>query len=210
MHGPISDSDNLLLRAWRRGELDDATRHAFETRLFLEPTLLEAAQIDQAFDAGIQHTLPRAANESPAPRLRQRSWPALAAAAAVGALAVLPFLFLMQPAEELRGNVEWVNVDVRRSTAAEPLLVQPRPATGVVALEVPAPAGVAGPYRARLRGIDGNPAVLDVTDLHPADGVLSLAFSRNALPAGVYAIEISGEAGDSAPAAPLRFRYRPD
>jgi hypothetical protein len=210
MHGPLSDADNLLLRAWRRGELDEATRHAFETRLFLEPTLLEAAQIDQGVDAGIRHGLPMAANETPAPAPRQRSWPALAAAAAVGALAILPFMYMMQPTQELRGNVEWVNVDVRRSTTSEPLLVQPRASTGVVALEVPAPAGIAGPYRARLRGIDGSPAVLDVSDLHSADGVLSLAFSRNALPAGVYAVEISGEGGAAAGAAPLRFRYRPD
>jgi hypothetical protein len=209
MHGPLSDTDNLLLRAWRRGELDDAARHAFETRLFLEPTLLEAAQIDQAFDAGINRALPGAANEVPAPTMRRSSWPALAAAAAVGALAVLPLMFLAQPPQELRGNVEWVNVDVRRSTSAEPLLVQPRPTTGVVALEVPAPAGSSGPYRARLRGLEGSPVVLDVPDLHPADGVLSLAFSRNALPAGVYAIEISGEDG-AAPAAALRIRYRPE
>jgi hypothetical protein len=209
MHGPLSDADNLLLRAWRRGELDEATRHAFETRLFLEPTLLEAAQIDQAMDAGITHGLSTAANEAPAPSPRPRTWPALAAAAALGALAVLPFMFLMQPQDALRGNVEWVNVDVRRSTAAEPLLVQPRASTGVVALEVPAPADLAGPYRARLRGIDGPRTVLDVTDLHPADGVLSLAFSRQALPAGVYAIEISGDDGVAA-ATPLRFRYRPD
>lgn len=209
MNGPLSDTDNALLRAWRRGELDEGARHAFEMRLFLEPSLLEAAQVDQAFEAGLKQRLPSAANDPAA--APQRPW-MLLAAAAVGALAMLPFLYLAPPsAPPLHGNVEWVNVDVRRSSGLEPVLIEPRRATGVVAMELPAPAGTDGPFRARLRGIDGSAAVLDVTDLQAADGVLSLAFARNALPAGTYVVELHGGADGEAPAsAPLSFRYRPD
>lgn len=239
MTGMISRSDNLLLRAWRRGELDEASAHAFETRLFFEPWLAEAAETDQAIEAGLQAdpcggkgpddlARPRApavaaptpgapsdpratGGPHPAGATRSRRQPpwAMLMAAGLGAAAVLPFAQFGPSAPEWRGNVEWVSVDVRRGVAdAEPLLVAPRASTELVAMELPAPAADA-PLTVRLLAEHGHP-VLELPGLQPVDGIVSLAFPRHALAAGVYRIEFrSGSDGTAVAGPALSFRYRP-
>jgi hypothetical protein len=54
MNSAQKQSDDLVLRAWRRGELDAASEDDFETRLFFEPDLLASAQADQAIAAGMK------------------------------------------------------------------------------------------------------------------------------------------------------------
>ena len=44
---PLSHQDNLLLRAWHNGDLDEQAADALERRMFFEPALAEAAGIDQ-------------------------------------------------------------------------------------------------------------------------------------------------------------------
>lgn len=236
MSGMISRSDNLLLRAWRRGELDEASTQAFETRLFFEPWLAEAAEADQALEAGLREHAALAADEiaqgapsagdaptagRPAVAGDQRSarrdqagrsrrqppW-AMLLAAGLGAAAVMPFAQLGPSAPEWRGNVEWVSVDVRRGIAdAEPLLVAPRASTGLVAMELPAPDAPA-PLTVRLVAEQGG-AAFELAGLHPVDGIVSLAFPRDALAAGVYRIEFRGSDDDAVASSELSFRYRP-
>jgi hypothetical protein len=213
MSPALSTADNLLLRAWRRGELDPDACHAFETRLFFEPALLEAAQLDQALEAGLRDTAPTAPMFGNAdPRLRRPPPPwAMLLAAGLGAAAVLPFALRPDPAAEWQGNVEWVSVDARRGTAdAEPLLIAPRASTGLVARELPAPAAARGPLTVRLLLADDSAPVYELGGLHAVDGIVSLAFPREALGAGVYRVEFRDGGDGSALAGPaLSFRYRP-
>jgi hypothetical protein len=211
---PLSDADNRLLQAWRRGDLDAEASHAFETRLFLEPDLLRAAQIDQALADGLRDEAATTTGSSPAPRrgdtARRRTvaWTGWALAAGLAGVAVWPMLGeLGVPAPV--GNVEWVSLDVRRGSDDLPL-VAPRAETGLVALELGAPAA-SGRYAVHFRHRDSGAPALSVSDLTASDGVLSLAFERNALPAGDYVIELrAAEVPATAPAASsLAFRYRP-
>ena len=201
----LSDDDNRQLRAWRRGELDEDASQAFETRLFLEPDLLRAAQIDQALREGLAD----AAAQHPARRGRfpSRTLGGLALAAGLAGLAVWPML-PRGPQAVSAGNVEWVSVDVRRG-AEEPMLVAPRASTRLLALEVPAPAA-GGLFDVALVPADGGEPPIHLSQLSAEQGVLSLAFERAALDAGTYHIEIRahGSAG-SQPLNRLSFRYRP-
>lgn len=211
---PLSDGDNRLLQAWRRGELDDEASHAFETRLFLEPDLLRAAQIDQALADGLRDDTAATTGSSPAPRRsqvrRQRSvaWTGWALAAGLAGVAVWPMLG-EQGAPTSVGNVEWVSLDVRRGSEDLPV-VAPRAETGLVALELGAPSP-SGRYAVHFSHRDSGDPALSVSDLMASDGLLSLAFERNALPAGDYLIELrAADAPATAPAASsLAFRYRP-
>lgn len=210
---PLSDADNRLLQAWRRGDLDAEASHAFETRLFLEPDLLRAAQIDQALADGLRDDA-TTTGSSPAPgrsharRRRTVAWTGWALAAGLAGVAVWPMLG-EQGAPAPVGNVEWVSLDVRRGSDDLPV-VAPRAETGLVALELGAPAA-SGRFAVHFSHRDSGAPALSVSDLMASDGVLSLAFERNALPAGDYVIELrAAEAPATAPAASsLAFRYRP-
>lgn len=201
----LSDDDNRQLRAWRRGELDEDASQAFETRLFLEPDLLRAAQIDQALREGLA--------DSSGQRLQRRSrFPAralggLALAAGLAGLAVWPML-PRGPQAVSTGNVEWVSVDVRRG-AEEPMLVAPRASTRLLAMELPAPAS-GELFDVSLVPADGGEPPIHLSQLRSEQGVLSLAFERAALGAGTYHIEVRahGSVG-SQPLNRLSFRYRP-
>lgn len=209
---PLSAQDNALLRAWRLGELDADACRAFEQRLFFEPDLLDAAHADLAIADGLGD---RSDTVTP---VRQgqtiRWWPQLVAAG-LGAMAVLPFAWHDEPpATALSANVEWVSLDVRRGDDARvPLLVQPRATTRLVALEVALPGVQSGSYELRLRAVgdDGDERLHEIADVHAADGMLSLAFARDALPPGTYRIEIR-RSGDERLLAvePPTFRYAPD
>lgn len=212
MNMAISDSDNALLRAWRRGELDPGQTHAFETRLFLEPDLVEAARLDQAMaeamPAAVEPARIAAAPATPRPWRAGGPW-SLLLAASVGALAVLPFALDRGQSPMALGNLELISVDVRRSSTSEPLLVAPRAGAQLVALEVPAPGDLVGPYTLSLVTLDAGAAALSVGGLQASDGRLSLAFAREALAAGDYRIEIMGAGGQRADSTSLRIRYRP-
>lgn len=207
MTSPLSEQDNALLQTWRRGELDEAACRAFERRLFFEPDLLDAARTDLAIARGLADVRQPAAPSAPAPRW----WPQLVAAG-FGALAVLPLAWRNEaPSPALSANVEWVSLDVRRGDAARlPLLVQPRAGTRLLALEVALPESLNGPYQLRLRCIDDG-RMYEIPDAHAADGMLSLAFARDALPPGTYRIEIR-RAGEERLllVEPPTFRYQPE
>ncbi|MCK7592496.1 hypothetical protein [Pseudomarimonas salicorniae] len=206
----VSEEDNRLLRAWRRGELDEAASSAFEVRLFMEPDLLRAAQADAAFEQAMDEERanpPAVAAKTARRRGQRRAAIGLALAATVAGVAVLPQL-LRAPQPVSTGNVEWVSVDVRRG-AEEPMLVAPRSRTRLLALEVPAPAqGTL--FDVALVPDGGGPPPIHLSQLDADQGVLSLAFERAALEPGVYHIEIRphGEA-DAEPVSRLAFRYRP-
>lgn len=202
----LSDQDNRLLRAWHRGELDEDASHAFETRLFLEPDLLRAAQIDQALREGITEQRP-AAQPKPAFRPGRRALGGLALAAGLAGLAVWPML-PRGPEALTAGNIEWVSVDVRRG-ADEPMLVAPRASTQLLAMEIPAPAD-GQLFDVQLVPDDGSKPPVRLSQLSADQGVLSLAFERAALTAGVYRIEVRPHgSAESQPVNRLAFRYRP-
>ena len=211
---PLSDADNRLLQAWRRGDLDAEASHAFETRLFLEPDLLRAAQIDQALADGLRDDQASITGGSSAPRrsgARRRrtvAWTGWALAAGLAGVAVWPMLG-ERGAPGPVGNVEWVSLDVRRGSDDLPV-VAPRAETGLVALELGAPAA-SGRYAVHFSHRDSGAPALSVSDLMASDGVLSLAFERNALPAGDYLIELRAADAPTTtpPASSLAFRYRP-
>jgi hypothetical protein len=206
LHRPLSAADEALLRAWRRGELDPEASHAFETRLFLEPALLRAAQADQALAAGLAAERPTAASSG---RGRVAAWTGWALAAGLAGVAVWPLLSGEDKAGAPHGNVEWVSLDVRRGDDTLPL-VSPRPETRLLALELPAPSAE-GRFAVRLlHRADRRPA-LQISDLQANDGLLSLAFERQALGAGEYLMELYAADGadDAPPLARLAFRYRP-
>ncbi|HEX5757495.1 MAG TPA: hypothetical protein VFY12_14250 [Arenimonas sp.] len=212
MSTQLSAQDDALLRAWRLGELDADACRAFEQRLFFEPELLDAARADLAITDGLRDRSDTITPVQGAPAIRW--WPQLVAAS-LGAMAVLPFAWRDEaPATALSANVEWVSLDVRRGDAARvPMLVQPRATTRLVALEVALPEVLSGPYQLRLRAIGSgdDDRLHEVADVHAADGMLSLAFARDALPPGTYRIEIR-RAGDDRllTVEPPTFRYAPD
>ncbi len=211
MHATLlSDADNTLLRAWRRGELDDAQAEALEARFFLEPGLAEAARADQLIAEGMPAE-PIAAPGGVEPRVhpRPRSVLPLLLAAGFGAAAVLPFaLRQADPPAAALANVEWVSLDVRRSSDDAPLQVAPRAGAGLVVLEVPAPTEVNGPFRARIIDESGETA-LEIAGLLAADARLSLAFAREALAPGRYRIEVARGEGAMTSGVPLLIDYRP-
>lgn len=201
----LSAQDNYLLRAWQRGELDDETRHAFETRLFLEPDLLRAAQLDQALREGMsgESRSVRALRRAPL-----RALGGLALAAGLAGLALWPLL-PRSPETLSTGNVEWLSIDVRRG-AEQPMLVAPRAGTRLLAVEIPAPQG-GDLFDVTLLPDSGGIPPIRISQLIAEDGVLSLAFERAALSAGSYAIEVRphGSGDSSEPLSRLSFRYRP-
>jgi len=207
-HSLLSDQDNRLLRAWRRGELDAAAAQDFETRLFLEPDLLRAAELDQGLAQGLAGDL-RTGEQ--APRRRRRRFAGalgLALAAGVAGLTVWPMLPQTLSTPAPMGNVEWVSLDVSRSTAS-PMRVAPRTETRLVAMELGTPTRE-GVYSVDIRHrADGRPA-LSVSNLNASDGLVSLAFERSALAAGDYLVELrSPGGGDSPPLRSMAFRYQP-
>lgn len=206
----ISTADNLLLRAWRRGELDSTAADALEARLFFEPNLLEAAQLDQQIDPGLNdaHVAAPQPRRGSAPARRSTGPWSMLLAAGVGAMAVLPFVGTSEQAPATRGNVEWVSLDVRRSASDEALLVAPRADVGMLVMELPAPAAGNGPFTLSLVAAPGGERPVQIAGLLPKDGVLSLAFAPGELAAGDYLIEIASTDGAAAGAA-LRIRYRP-
>lgn len=201
----LSDQDNRQLRAWRRGELDDEASHAFETRLFLEPDLLRAAQLDQALRDGMADQPRPAATPR---RIPSRALGGLALAAGLAGLAVWPLL-PRTPETLSTGNVEWVSIDVRRGAETQ-MLVAPRASTRLLALEIPAPAG-GELFDVSLKPQSEGHAPIQISQLSAEDGVLSLAFERGALSEGAYAIEVRahGSEESSEPLSRLGFRYRP-
>lgn len=211
MHATLlSDADNALLRAWRRGELDDAQTEALEARFFMEPGLAEAARADQLIAEGMPAEV-IAAPGGVEPRIhpRPRSVLPLLLAAGFGAAAVLPFaLRQTDPPAAALANVEWVSLDVRRSSDDAPLQVSPRAGAGLVVLEVPAPTEVSGPFRARILDESGATA-LEIAGLLAADARLSLAFAREALAPGRYRIEVARAEGTMTSGVPLLIEYRP-
>lgn len=201
----LSEQDNRLLRAWRRGELGDEASQAFEVRLFLEPDLLRAAQLDQALGDGL-------AENGPAPAIRaqtsrRRALGGLALAAGLAGLALWPLL-PSAPGALTAGNVEWVSVDVRRGQDA-PMLVAPRASTQLLAMELPAPE-LGEVFDVVLQPEHGGQAPIHFSQLRADGGVLSLAFERAALDPGVYQLEIRRHGAESGlPASRLSFRYQP-
>ena len=204
----ISNADNLLLRAWRRNELDPVAADALEARLFFEPDLLAAAQSDQQLTSALTkkpNALPQVEAKS-APLPSKQPW-SLLLAAGLGALAVLPFVNLGQ-APVAVGNIEWVSVDVRRGGDDEALLVAPRATASMVVIEVPAPVSLNGPFTLSLVAAADGERPIVLPGLHASDGLLSLAFPRDALAGGDYQIEVATAAG-VVPGEALRVRYQP-
>ncbi len=220
----ISHADNLTLRAWRRGELAPADADAFETRLFFEPSLADAATIDLQLADAFAAVCERQTGQDPTYALvaekqllgaatstvrRHRGNPwSMLLAAGVGALAVLPFARVTLEAPGALGNVELVSVDVRRGAEDRGLLVEPRAGTQAVVIEFAAPTANAGPYTVSLVAIDSGETVVSVPGLIDVDGLLSLTFARDALMAGDYRVEIAA-AGGAPAASALRIDYRP-
>jgi hypothetical protein len=201
----LSEQDNRLLRAWRRGELGDEASQAFEVRLFLEPDLLRAAQLDQALAEGLADCGPVPSRRVAASR--RRALGGLALAAGLAGLALWPLL-PSAPGALTAGNIEWVSVDVRRGQDA-PMLVAPRASTQLLAMELPAPIG-SEVFDVLLQAQHGGQAPIHFSQLRAEDGVLSLAFERAALGAGVYQLEIRRHGVDGEPpASRLSFRYQP-
>lgn len=202
----LSDEDNRLLRAWRRGDLDEEASLAFETRLFLEPGLLRAAQIDEAMAGGLGD---EAQGRQPG---REPAWPwklvaGLALAAGMAGAVLWP-LRQDTPTLLAAGKVEWVSLDVRRG-GGEPMMVAPGPDTRLLALEVPVPGGDDGLYDLSVIPATGGQAPIQVSRLSAEQGMLNLAFEREALPPGVYFVEIRAHGEqEGQPLQKLAFRYR--
>lgn len=203
----LSDRDNQLLQAWRRGELDPAAVGALETRLFFEPELAQAAQLDQALAAGIA-ALPSSPGESgePAPQ-REPRWPLLLAAG-LGAMAVLPLAFHAIGPAPAHANVEVVSIDVRRGAVPAPATVSPGRGAELVAMRMPAPTGVAAPLSVRFVGADGRQALL-VDHLRPDAGSVTLAFAPDALASAVYRVEFRQASEPQWRRSELTFRFEP-
>jgi hypothetical protein len=205
----LSDADNRLLRAWRLGELDAQRAQSFEERLFFDPALSEAANIDMALEAGLRDTLrpePLHAPRQPATR-RRRRMVELLAAAAIGALAVVPFTAAPPTSQPVSSNIEWVSLSARRDLQAEPQLVAPRAGAELITLEVAVAAADGDAVSVRLDGAHGG-TLLQADRLQVRDGAVTLAFARDALPPGVLSVEVIGSSGQRQQ-APLLIRYQP-
>jgi len=201
----LSDADNLQLRAWRRGELDADSTRAFETRLFFEPALLDAAQLDQTLAAGIA-AQPGTAEPVVDASRRLPPW-SLLLAAGLGAAAVLP-LALPGGSPGVHANVEFVSVDVRRGSV-DLLQVTPQTTTGMLAMRLPVPEDMRGPVAARLVPLDGGGAVLRVDNLRPQHGMVTLGFAPEAVAAGDYRVELRDARDDGWRDSGLALSYQP-
>jgi len=221
MNVSLSHADNLQLRAWRRGELDPAAAEALETRLFFEPALAEAAAADQLLAAGLQaqaasndgNSLPkegaRAGLQAREFGSAQRGPWSLLLAASLGALAVLPFATTTDPLPpSAMANVEWVSVDVRRSSAQDALLIAPRANAQLIVIELAAPDSTPGPFSVNLVPATSGQSPIRLGRVDANDGVLTLALARDALASGDYRIDIAGSDGNAV-GEPLRIRYQP-
>jgi hypothetical protein len=204
----LSDSDNRLLRAWRRGELDEDHTQSFEERLFFDPALAEAANIDMALEAGLRAS-PPLARPTQTPVRPRRRLVELLAAAAVGAMAVLPLTMTLAPQapQPAGASIEWVGLSARRDLQSEPQLVAPRAGTGMVAIELAVAAVDGTPVAVRLDGAHGG-TVLQAGQLQVRDGAVTFAFARDAVPVGVHSVEVFDLAGNRQQ-APLLIRYQP-
>lgn len=237
MNSALRQSDDLLLRAWRRGEMDAAAEDAFEARLFFEPDLLASAQADQAMEEGLRlvtkespellaqdattaassdesavaSAVPQATSASVSRRRPLVAGPwSMLLAAGLGAAAILPFAGQLQTGPQPAGNLEWVSLDVRRGVDSAPLTVAPRASAGVVAMELAAPAGATAPLTLRVIEVGSDTAVMVIPGLEPSDGLISFAFARDQLAAGDYRIEILGSGNRVAEGSDsLLIRYRP-
>ena len=206
MKRPLSNEDNRLLRAWRNGELDEPAAHDLEARLFFEPDLLQAAQIDQDIQEGIERIDP------PRPAMQpQRLWPLLAAAS-IGAMAVMvpvAYQSANQTPSPMLGNVEWVRLDYVRGDSPAPTLISPTAGAGAIVIEVPAPAGK-GTFEARVVADNPHGGIPLVSqELVAIDGALTLVLPRGALADGDYRVEIRSmakPAETSLESLPFRFQ----
>lgn len=204
----LSPQDNAAIRAWRRGEMSEPDAEAFETRLFLEPDLLEAAKLDQQIEIGLQEVGDSAlqTKASAGQGLMRQALP-LALAAGLGALAVLPLSALMRPAPESHANVEWVSLDVRRGVADLPLIA-PRADTELVALEISAPTA-AEQFDVEVRDRRSQDLLLSFDALSESEGLISLAFARDALAPGEYRVKVFDHGQRDSAGTELGFRYQP-
>ncbi len=202
MISKLTPTDNWQLRAWRRGELDDDAAIAFESRLFFEPGLFEAARLDKLLEAGLRDQ-PSPASRRHRPRRRALE---LAAAATLGAVAVLPLALHSPGPQPLGTSLDWVSIGARRSAGTEPMLVAPRTDAAMVAVELSTAAGDGSVVTVVLRDETGHVA-LQTDPLTVRDGAVSFAFPRLALADGVHEIEIR-DRDDRATTTPLAIRYR--
>lgn len=203
----ISDQDNQLIRAWRRGELSDSDALKFEARLFVEPELLHAVEIDQSMAAALNEGAQPVPAGPPVRRRRHRLAPSaqLLLAASVGAVAVLPFVTDRDAPEPVAQGIEWVSVSNLRATVDAVLTLQPDPAVALIALDL-AVEGQA-PIDVELVDLRGVSTGVHIKNLLPRDGAVGFAFQRHALSAGDYRIRLSREGrGEVAPDVVLRYQ----
>lgn len=205
----ISDQDNRLIRAWRRGELSQDEALAFEARLFLEPELLQAVEIDQSMAAALSHVETRSGSRRLETRSRSRvnQGAQFLLAASVGAAAVLPFALDLGESGPQAQAVEWVSVSNRRSVSAESVvLLQPSPGTELIALDIAvADDGTVDVELYDLRGVSTG---VRAHDLAPRDGSVGFAFRRGALAAGDYRVRVSRD-GHALASPEVILRYQP-
>lgn len=205
----ISDQDNRLIRAWRRGELSQDEAMAFEARLFLEPELLQAVEIDQSMAAALSHVETRPGPRRLESRARQRvnQGAQLLLAASVGAAVVLPFALDLAGSGPQAQGVEWVSVSNRRSASAEPVvLLQPSHGAELIALDIAVmDEAVVDVELYDLRGVSTG---VRAAELEPRDGSVGFAFRRDALAAGDYRIRVSRD-GHALASPEVILRYQP-
>lgn len=202
----ISDRDNQLIRAWRRGELSESDAMQFEARLFVEPELLQAVEIDQSMASALNqgsHAVPALA---PARRRRRMAQGAqLLLAASVGAVAVMPFMSDQSARQPAAQSIEWVSVSNMRATSDAVLVLQPDPEIDLIALDVAVEGQAA--IDVALVDLRGGETGVHAEQLLPRDGAVGFAFQRHALPPGDYRLRLSREGrGQVAPDVVLRYQ----
>lgn len=216
----ITEQDNALMRAWRRGELDEDTAVAFEQRLFLEPELLRAVEIDQALASGLRQPPPPASAvpASPPPEFaparpqRRRRLPLplqWALAAGLGAAVVWPWTAEWRAPPPSALSVEWVSLAARRGVNEQTVIrVAPSPGIEWVALDLQ--VGVEHPIDLAVVSLDGRVSALQVRGLQPRFGAVGVGFARHALAAGSYRLQLA-DSRNGAPleGAPLIVDYQP-
>ena len=205
----ISDQDNRLIRAWRRGELSEDDAMAFESRLFLEPELRQAVEIDQSMAAALSHVESRPASRRVESRARQRvnQGAQFLLAASVGAAAVLPFALDLGNAGNHAQAVEWVSVSNRRSAATDAvMLLQPAQGTQLIALDIAVTDEQ--PVDVELFDLRGVATGVRAETLSPRDGSVGFAFKREALAAGDYRVRVSRD-GHALASPDVTLRYQP-